>query len=145
MGPCCYCKQMIYHEGIAERGYHRSCREAAMKVDLKLEILKHQERSDREHAKRRERKRLKRIAEKQGSKLVTILDRADFQNRHWDKLGNGARIKALDAMATVISSSQSSGWVKFRNESGAECSCYIEQVQEIHTRSQILIQRGVGK
>lgn len=27
MGPCIYCKEMIYHEWIADRGYHRECHE----------------------------------------------------------------------------------------------------------------------
>ncbi len=143
MGPCYYCKKMIYLDWIAERGYHRACHEKAQAEGATA--AQREDRAEREHEKRRERKRLKRIAEKQSSKLVTILDRADFQNRHWDKLGNGARIKALDAMATVISSSQSSGWVKFRNDSGVECSCYIEQVQEIHSQNQILVQRGAGQ
>lgn len=27
MGPCSYCKKIIYDERIAERGYHRDCHE----------------------------------------------------------------------------------------------------------------------
>lgn len=30
MGPCCYCKQIIYDERIAERGWHRECHEDAL-------------------------------------------------------------------------------------------------------------------
>ncbi len=31
MGPCIYCKEMIYLDWVAERGYHRDCHEHYMK------------------------------------------------------------------------------------------------------------------
>lgn len=57
--------------GIAERGYHRACHEAEekrvkAKIETEFQILHREERSRREHEKRRERKRLKRIAQKAG-------------------------------------------------------------------------------
>jgi hypothetical protein len=69
MGPCCYCKKMIYLDWIAERGYHRSCHEKYLAgrkfAAFEAEVARNRvARAEREHEKRRERKRLKRIAEK---------------------------------------------------------------------------------
>lgn len=61
MGPCLYCKKMIFLDWVAERGYHRECherylaqRQAAQLAESKIE------RDLREHEKRRLRKARKR-------------------------------------------------------------------------------------
>lgn len=66
MGPCRYCKQMIYLDWIAERGYHRHCHAKAIqqKIDSSIQQRVALDRHEREHDKRRERKRLKRTREK---------------------------------------------------------------------------------
>lgn len=69
MGPCMYCKKMIYLDWIAERGYHRACHEeyerrgriaAATEAEAAARIARH----NREHEKRRERKAEKRRLQK---------------------------------------------------------------------------------
>lgn len=62
MGPCLYCHKMIYHPGMAERGYHRSCHDEANAQYTRSQAAN--ERHDREHEKRRLRKAAKRQAEK---------------------------------------------------------------------------------
>lgn len=64
MGPCLYCKKMIYNTAIAERGYHSQCHEESKAQNARM--FKQQERHVREHEKRRARKHQKRINQKLG-------------------------------------------------------------------------------
>lgn len=75
MGPCFYCKQMIYLDWIAERGYHRECHERFLQVmaDKKaaeLAVEAHKLRATREQEKRRLRRAAKRIEEKRAQRGV---------------------------------------------------------------------------
>lgn len=62
MGPCYYCGQMIWHTGMAERGYHSKCR--LEHVALNQRRLAQEDRHVREHERRRLRRAAKRIKEK---------------------------------------------------------------------------------
>ncbi len=69
MGPCCYCKKMIYLEEIAERGYHRVCHEQFMnklstKQLLRFFGFRDKERDARQDERHRARRARSRAAKK---------------------------------------------------------------------------------
>lgn len=71
MGPCRFCRKMIFLDWIAERGYHRDCMKAYMaKQSAEPKLLIEPDRKKAKAIKDHERRRLRKASKRKAAKAA---------------------------------------------------------------------------